>query len=353
MFGGSTAEREAKPRARFSVAMCTYNGAAFLPAQLESIAKQTRLPDELIVCDDSSSDETTNIVERFAVAAPFPVKLYINEKNLGVIKNFEKAIGLCTGDIIALSDQDDVWYSHKLKLLEDTFQSKPDVGLVFSDADMVDEHLRPLGHRLWQFTFSKKKRRLVRQGRTLEALIQRNFVTGATMAFRSDFNEMILPIPTDTVLIHDGWIALVIAALAEISFISRPLIMYRQHRNQHTGVEIGSSRLRELFGNTHARSHSEFLNDVTNIYLSEFKPLEHHLERIVLLCREVYGEKYAARIKAGISNQNRLIEHYRKRAWITSASKSNRIPFIFKELLSSRYHHFSSGFYSAARDLVL
>src|SRR5713101_1538304 len=100
-----------------SVAMCTYYGARFLQEQLESIAAQTRLPDELVVCDDRSADGSVEIVRNFAKSAPFPVQLEINETNLGAIKNFEKAIGLCEGETIALADQDDIWKPQKLSRL--------------------------------------------------------------------------------------------------------------------------------------------------------------------------------------------------------------------------------------------
>ena len=90
---------------RLSIALCTYNGAQFLPAQLESMAAQTRLPDELVVCDDQSTDGSVEIIKSFAHHAPFAIRLEINAKNLGSTKNFEKAIGLCRGEIIGLSDQ--------------------------------------------------------------------------------------------------------------------------------------------------------------------------------------------------------------------------------------------------------
>ena len=95
---------------RFSVALCTYDGARYLTDQLDSFISQVRRPDELIICDDASTDESLDIIMSFAMHAPFPVRIYRNEHNLGFIKNFEKAIQLCDGDIIALADQDDVWY---------------------------------------------------------------------------------------------------------------------------------------------------------------------------------------------------------------------------------------------------
>ena len=97
-----------------SIALCTYNGERFLSQQLESLAAQTILPDELVICDDASSDSSLRILEDFAQKAPFIVRIFKNPKNLGYIKNFEKAIGLCSMDVIFLSDHDDYWESEKL-----------------------------------------------------------------------------------------------------------------------------------------------------------------------------------------------------------------------------------------------
>src|SRR5580658_5936011 len=91
---------------RISIAMCTYNGSPFLDEQLQSIVSQRRLPDEMVICDDGSSDKTISILRDFAGLATFPVQVFRNEKRLGPAKNFEKAISHCGGDIIILSDQD-------------------------------------------------------------------------------------------------------------------------------------------------------------------------------------------------------------------------------------------------------
>src|ERR1700751_2230018 len=100
-----------------SVALCAYNSSRYGEEQLESIASQSRLPDEVVICDDDSVDDTPSILERFRKEAPFDVRIHRNETNLGVTRNFEKAIALCSGDIIALSDCDDVWRGDKLERL--------------------------------------------------------------------------------------------------------------------------------------------------------------------------------------------------------------------------------------------
>ena len=96
-----------------SIAMTTYNGEKYLQEQLDSFLGQNRLPDELVVCDDGSQDRTMAILESFSSRAPFPVRIYRNSAKLGYSKNFEKAGSLCTGDIIAFSDEDDVWDAQK------------------------------------------------------------------------------------------------------------------------------------------------------------------------------------------------------------------------------------------------
>ncbi len=135
---------------KISVALCTYNGDSFLRQQLESIQQQTRLPDELVVCDDRSTDQTIVIVREFAATVSFPVVIVQNPETLGSARNFEQAIRLCTGDLIALSDQDDIWYPNRLQRSEQEFIAHPRAGLVFSDADIIDDQNRLQDGTLWQ-----------------------------------------------------------------------------------------------------------------------------------------------------------------------------------------------------------
>src|SRR5258708_7526568 len=184
---------------RISVALCTYNGERFLPEQLASIAKQTRLPDELVVCDDHSMDRTVAIVQEFAAAASYPVRVFENKSNLGFAANFERAIRLCDGDLIALCDQDDIWYPHRLDCSEQEFIAHPHAGLVFSDADLVDEHNRLIGQTLWQrLGFVGKCKRDLLAGQFV-VLAKHRFVTGATVMFRATLRDHCLPI-------GPGWI---------------------------------------------------------------------------------------------------------------------------------------------------
>lgn len=219
-----------------SVAMCTYNGSRFLPEQLASIARQTRLPDEMVVCDDGSTDTTAEIVENFARSVPFPVRFIRNPRNLGSTKNFEQAIGLCSGDLIAISDQDDIWMPDKLARQADMLKLDPSLGGVFTDAELVDDQSQPIGKRLWRsILFSPQEQTQVMHGDTVPVLFRKNVVTGATLMIRANLRHFFMPIPK--IWVHDGWIAWMLSLYSRIGMIYEPLIHYRLHQNQQIGVE--------------------------------------------------------------------------------------------------------------------
>lgn len=326
---------------KISVAMCTYNGAPYVREQLDSMAAQTRIPDELIVSDDNSTDETVRIVADFAASVPFPVRLHVNEQNLGSTKNFERAIGLCEGDVIALSDQDDVWLPEKLRRIEDCLLQNPEVGLVFTDAEVVDEHLRPLGYRLWESVgFDNRHRRLVRTGRVLDVLLPGWTVTGATMAFRAGFKNLVLETPTNLALIHDGWIALMIASVADVSFIEEPLIKYRQHARQQIGAKerkADDNGAVRLGGVKDAMRRTNSYDELIEIGKQAQRRLS---ERGDLYKSDVALSRLAARLT-----------HLRMRAKLPSHPLP-RFACVVRELLTGRYHLYSRGLFSAAKDLL-
>lgn len=327
---------------KLSVAMCTYNGAEFLPAQLESILSQSRPPDEIVICDDRSTDETVTLLKQFKSASSVPTKIHTNEKNLGSVKNFEHAISLCSGDVIALSDQDDVWRHDKLQLIEDAFRQNPTAGLVFSDAEIVDENLKPLNRSMWnEVGFDAHKRKLVATGRALEVLIHGWTVTGATMAFRSGFTKLSLPIPNGIAMIHDGWIALTIAAVAGVRMIEEPLIKYRQHERQQIGAPARVQAAAEPSGQMQAletalrrRNSSADLHQI-----------------LTTLAERLSANAHLYDTRSALSFVNDYSFHLNVRANLPKR-RLNRVPGILRELLSLRYHEYANGFKSAAKDLV-
>jgi glycosyltransferase involved in cell wall biosynthesis len=235
---------------RISVALCTYNGERFLPEQLASIANQTRPPDELIVCDDQSIDRTLDIVREFAASAPYPVKIFQNEYNLGSAANFERTIRLCEGSLIALSDQDDIWYPIRLQRSEQELTAHPEAGLVFSDADVINDENELTGTTIWQrLGFAGKHERDLLAGQYL-LLAKHRFVTGATVMFRAGLRDRILPIGQGW--IHDEWIALITAAFSDLRPINQPLVRYRIHGSQQVGFQ---NKLEQRTQGTRAQRH--------------------------------------------------------------------------------------------------
>jgi glycosyltransferase involved in cell wall biosynthesis len=317
---------------RISVAMCTYNGAAYLAEQLASIAGQTQLPDELVICDDRSTDATAEIVHRFAASAPFEVHFEVNKQNLGSRANFAKAIQACRADWILLADQDDVWMPRKVQTLAGEAAGRTDVGFLFSDAVVVDSSRRSLGYTLWNsLRFSKSEQRRMNAGDAFELLLRRNVVTGATMMFRAEHRDWLLPI--DGHWVHDGWIALLIAAVAGVVAVGEPLIEYRQHPNQQIGAT--KRTIQEDYRRVRSRS-AEHFEAIAADYaaararLMKFRRLLRHPQSSVWL-----DEK---------------IEHFRAKAQMRTSSQP-RVPAVLRELLRFHYLRYSTGWRSLAQDL--
>jgi glycosyltransferase involved in cell wall biosynthesis len=217
-----------------SVAICTYNGEPFLQEQLDSIALQSRSPQELVVCDDGSTDSTLEIIEKFSRSVPFSVRVFRNSERLGSTRNFQNAISCCKGDYIALADQDDLWDARKLALLAAHLEGNPHTGAIFSDAELIDEHSTSLGKSLWQSIPFHPVSETLSSRSFQELLLRQDVVTGATLVFRSALLPEILPIPEGWV--HDSWIAWIAVLYSSLAFSSEPLIKYRVHSNQQIGV---------------------------------------------------------------------------------------------------------------------
>jgi len=228
---------ESSARPTLSVALCTYNGELYLGTQLDSILQQTRLPDELVVCDDRSTDGTLQLLERFAQQAPFPVRIVTNPSQLGYNKNFEKALSLCTGELIFICDQDDYWLPEKIQLLSDGLLARPELDILFSNAIVADTHLESTGVLFWEVVrFAPDIRARWRNGEAAEVLLDGNRMMGCAAVLRKRLLDTVLPIPTVPGYIYDGWIALVAAMLGTIDFYEKPLLKYRTHEQQQVGI---------------------------------------------------------------------------------------------------------------------
>jgi glycosyltransferase involved in cell wall biosynthesis len=222
-----------------SVALCTYNGKEYIEEQLQSLAKQTVLPDELVIVDDGSTDRTMNLIQIFAAGAPFRVRVFQHEHAIGVVANFSEAVGYCEGDYIALCDQDDVWLPNKLakeldlmRCYEAQFGRNCPI-LVHSDLCVTDEGLRCKAASLMRFQGIHNEE--VEQD-ALSVLLVQNYVTGCTMVFNRALKQRCWPFPQEAVM-HDWWIALVAAAVGKIAFVDESMLLYRQHRDNQVGAK--------------------------------------------------------------------------------------------------------------------
>lgn len=209
---------------RISIAMATYNGAKYLLEQLDSLAVQTHPPCELVVTDDGSTDDTLEILHKFALCASFPIRVHRNERRLGYRDNFIKAAKLCTGELIAFCDQDDVWMANKLEKVAREFDD-PEVLLVIHDIKVVTDMLEA-----------------ERDYRAPNCNIPFAVQYGNSMVFRA---SMPLDIgidrprserdPDESPLAHDEWVPFLASSLGRCINIHSPLILYRQHGNNVCG----------------------------------------------------------------------------------------------------------------------
>jgi glycosyltransferase involved in cell wall biosynthesis len=197
-----------------SVAMATYNGEKYLQEQMESILSQTMMPHEIIICDDVSNDSTVTILHRYKTTYPGLIKVFENKERLGFIKNFEKAINLCSGDYIVLSDQDDVWLPGKIETL---YQNIGDNLLIHSRYTLIDSAGKEIGASRYYNKLNE----------TFFELIWENTVTGCTAMFHKSILSFFSAFPD--YIPHDYWLALVAGYNNALGYTNIPLVKYRRH----------------------------------------------------------------------------------------------------------------------------
>ena len=219
---------------KISIAMATYNGAQYLEKQLQSFADQTHQPDELIISDDCSSDETEFIVREFAKNVSFKVEFYRNERNIGYGCNFNSALSKTTGDFVFLSDQDDVWFANKIKTMVDLANDNPSVLLFMNDALLTDEKLNDFG-------FTKLDQ--IKSG----GLSLQSFVMGCCICIRKELLDLCLPIHPKYKS-HDKWIVCYAIALRSRLVHKVALQYYRRHSsNESSFIANNTKKINRFF----------------------------------------------------------------------------------------------------------
>ncbi len=311
-----------------SIALCTHNGGEFLSDQLKSIQNQSLQPNEIIICDDDSSDKTLEIIHQFL--DKLPIKLFRNIPALGTIKNFEYAVSLCIGEIIFLCDQDDYWLPHKIQTLVNYLEANVSQEVVFSNALIVDDELQDLHTTMWEkVRFWEHEIEEWKRGKALDLLLTGNRVTGCTVAMRKTFAEKSRPFPTNIHpdFIHDGWIGILASLNNKISFVTEPLVLYRQHERQQVGViekEREKIHVHSRFSRPRDKKLSPFI-EKGNLY---FNLLNH--------IHTNYPE-----LKDNTKPLQRISQHYQLRSNLERSRLKRVIP-IFRNLYSGNYHRYRS-----------
>lgn len=319
---------------RVSVVMATFNGDRYVRVQLESILGQTRLPDEIVVSDDGSTDTTLAIVDDIRRRGPAGLSWQVvsHPARLGPAGNFLAGARLATGEVIALADQDDWWAPQKLEILVGALTARPQCLLVHSDAELTDSSGALLGMTVTDsLQMTRGERRGLIAGDGLRQLVRRNLVTGHTLMMRASVVNLAGGIPSGW--LHDEWWALVAASHGEVVFLPRRLGHYRQHEVNAVGAtRSGWGRLLERFGENQA----------------DFRERHRTRHDGVVSFLAGAGDTLPASSRRLLGGR---LSHYSWQATLPS-SRLGRLGPIILRLMSGNYHRYRRGVFDGLRDLL-
>ncbi|GAB2985868.1 hypothetical protein GCM10027049_26280 [Mucilaginibacter puniceus] len=295
-----------------SIALCTYNGAAYLSQQLDTLVNQTYPNIEIVVVDDCSTDDTYTILNNYAAKYP-QFKIHQNENNLGFVQNFERAVKLCTGQFIALCDQDDIWDHEKIAL---QVKAINDNIFIYHDSEFIKQD---------GSSMNKKMSDIVNMysGGQPETFLFFNCVSGHAILMKRELLDHALPLKKD--YFHDWWLAYVATNLGTIGYIPLCLVKYRQHPKNDTNI----LRLKD-------KQESKRLSSVIKIermqqwlgYCKDFS-----LNKNQSLVDEFY-EAYTQRVNSYVSTRLSalLFKHRKTVLYIRKKSKLNMLNYIYSNI---------------------
>ena len=316
---------------RISVALGSHNGGHYIEAQVRSILDQTVVPDELVLSDDASVDDTVEIVERLVRGSRMELRVLRNPSALGVSRNFSQALAAAGGELIILADQDDSWHPERVARAAEVMLRRPELQFVHSDARLVDGAGQPLGTRLLDsLGVRRRERQEIHRGSGRDVLLRRNVVTGATMMLRRRLVQAAGPTPDEWV--HDEWLAIIGALIGSFELIDEPLIDYRQHGAN----QIGAHRLTMRERVSKLREPRQERN-------------EHLVARAeVLRARATeLGDRVSP---AALADVDALLDHDRRRL-VYPESRLARLPRLLA-VGPARYRRFGRGAADMLRDAV-
>lgn len=313
--------------------MTTYNGERYLDEQLNSFLNQETKPNELIICDDGSTDDTLKILNNFAKKVNFTVKIYRNKQNLGYSKNFEKAMSLCSGDIIFLSDQDDVWLKNKIKKVLSVVKSNPEKKIFMHDAFITNHKLKPIG----QSRFEKLKN---------ENKSQKDYNTGCLTVIKKEIVKILLPIPQSEK--YDVWVNKFGYFTNTKIFIYNKLQYWRRHENN-------TSSTTDIKQNNYTYSIKEIIkffklgriNPYNKLIIKKIN-LQHLKSCIEKINNNTLNQK---NITIAKTNLNREINALKKRIKILKENRKKRLFKVINSFLKGEYNSFN-GYWTAIKDIL-
>ena len=229
-----------------SIAMTTYNGAQFVEAQLRSILEQTRQPDEIIICDDGSGDDTVNIIRRIIkTSGTDRIRLVENEQNLGYIRNFYKAISLTKGDYIFLADQDDIWHREKIEKSMAVME-RTGAAAICTKSRLIDRDGREMDDNgfIISVLLARMKQELAPV--SFFDLVIENVAQGCTYCFTKEVREKYLALNSRQ-LIHDHQIMFIASLVGKVYACAEPLIDYRIHGSNSAGLQKNDKNIKVIW----------------------------------------------------------------------------------------------------------
>jgi glycosyltransferase involved in cell wall biosynthesis len=322
---------------KISIAMATYNGGKYLREQLESFLAQTRFPDELIITDDCSTDDTLEIIQLFAETAPFVVRWEQNEKNLGYTGNFNHALMRTTGDLVFLSDQDDVWFPEKLAIMEAYVLANPTALVLMNDAALTDADLNDTG--------------LTKQGQIASAgMTDSSFVMGSCAVVRRELLAISLPI-TAGFKGHDNWLVQIAEGARRKLIVKDVLQWYRRHKTNVAQVIVnrGTKVTRGMVYKEHLMNAMAVISRTERL-TTDCEQARYFLEGVKNASGRASESLASALAAYSITLEERLnvLEH---RLVVCENPRFARLPGIFKLWRSGGYAHFH-GMKSAVQDFI-
>ncbi len=322
---------------KISIIMPIHNGQRYLAEALNSIVRQTYLPDELIMSDDGSIDRTMEIAKCFRQAAPFDIRIRQIAAGQGITRNYLSALQEASGDTIIVADQDDVWLPGRIEAIVEVFSERPEVALVSLDSKLVDASLRPLGRTLRSISASSKGQvERVNGGEDFIEFLRGIPLLAHTTAVRGSCKESLLDKPA---WIEDwwfeSWVSHVALCHGRLFLIPALLTLYRQHPKQCAGAPCKVTQIE---------------ND-TKSYANRVEQLRYSFHLLSM------GEHTCLFDNVEKARRMELLQSYieflLKRLAIMRQSRGSRFRCGASLLASGSYHRFAHGWRSFGKDMLV